>query len=148
MGRKISEERKRAYNIGLVVMIIGGILFLSVFVTAIGDFGDVGGFESQMQSFALRAFGGIILLVIGGFIRGIAARGLAGSGVILDPEKAREELEPYSRMVGGMVKDAVEETDLHLGRATPERVIMIKCLSCGTLNEENSKFCQECGARI
>lgn len=32
----------------------------------------------------------------------------AGSGVILDPEKAKEELEPFSRMAGGMVKDALD----------------------------------------
>jgi uncharacterized OB-fold protein len=77
-------------------------------------------------------------------LRRIGARGVAGSGLVLDPDKAREELEPYSRMAGGMVKDALEEADVSLG-ARPEKVVMIKCPACGRLNEEDSKFCQECG---
>jgi rRNA maturation endonuclease Nob1 len=43
-----------------------------------------------------------------------------------------------------MVKDALEEVKPGAG-AKPEKVIMIKCRSCGKLNEEDSKFCQECG---
>ena len=86
-------------------------------------------------------------MIIGGFVRGIGARGFSGSGVVLDPEKAREELEPYSRMAGGMVKDALDEADVHFGSKS-EKVIMVKCSSCGKLNEEESKFCQECGKQI
>ncbi len=63
----------------------------------------------------------------------------------MNPEKAREELKPYSRMAGGMVKDVLDEADIHLGGGKPERVVMIKCPACGKLNEEDSKFCQECG---
>jgi hypothetical protein len=110
-------------------------------------FGDFSNFESNAKSNMLRAFGGMALLIVGGIIRGIGARGLAGSGVVLDPEKAREELEPYSRMAGGMVKDALDEANVNLG-AKPEKVVMIKCPSCGELNEEDSKFCQECGKKI
>ena len=51
-----------------------------------------------------RAIAGMGLLIVGGIVRGIGARGLAGSGVVLDPDKAHEELEPYSRMAGGMVR--------------------------------------------
>ena len=43
------------------------------------------------------------LVVVGQMMRRVAARGLAGSGVLLDPEQAREDLEPYSRMAGGIV---------------------------------------------
>ena len=147
MSRKISEERKTAYYVGMALMILGGILFASTFVTFIAHFGDFSNFESRAKSDAMRAFGGMALLIIGGIVRGIGARGLAGSGVVLDPEKAREELEPYSRMAGGMVKDALDEADIHFGGKS-ERVIMIKCTSCGKLNEEDSKFCQECGKPI
>ncbi|MFQ3242126.1 MAG: rRNA maturation endonuclease Nob1 [Lentimonas sp.] len=52
-----------------------------------------------------------------------------------------------SRMAGGMVKDALDEADVNLsGKA--ETVIMIKCRDCGQLNEEDSKFCQECGVEM
>jgi len=151
MGRKISEERKTAYYFGMVLMIIGGLLFASTFLTAvmdIGDFPDFDEFDAHAKSAAIRAFGGMALLIIGGIIRGVGARGLAGSGVVLDPEQARQDLEPYTRMAGGMVKDALDEAEITIGPSRPEKVVMIKCPACGKLNEEDSKFCQECAAKL
>ena len=147
MKTPISEERKTAYYLGAVLMVIGGLLFASVFITGAMHFGDFSNFESDAKSSMFRAIAGMGLLMVGGFIRGIGARGLAGSGVVLDPDKAREELEPYSRMAGGMVKDALEEAKIDLG-GKPEKVIMIKCQDCGKLNGEDSKFCQECGKKL
>ena len=88
------------------------------------------------------------LLILGGIVRGLASRGLAGSGVVLDPEKARDDLEPYTRMVGGMAKDALDEAGIALGDKEPERVVMVKCQACGKLNQEDAKFCQECGQKM
>lgn len=88
------------------------------------------------------------LMIVGGFIRGIGARGLAGSGVLLDPKQARDELEPYSRMTGGMIKDVLDEADIDLGSNEPIQVIKIKCRDCGALNQETAKFCQECGKKL
>lgn len=147
MTRQISEQRKTAYYLGMVLMVIGLLLFMSVFLTVAMSFGNFDNFESMARSFMFRAIGGMALLFIGGTIRGIGARGLAGSGVVLDPEKAREELEPYTRMAGGMVKDVLDEANVNLG-GKPERVVMIKCPSCGKLNEEDSRFCQECGQKM
>ena len=99
----------------------------------------------------LRAIGGMILIIIGSVIRSVGARGLAGSGVILDPEQARDDLKPYSHMAGGMVSDTLDKANLneHLGfGGQPERVVMLKCRECGFLNEEDSKFCQECGSEM
>ena len=39
----------------------------------------------------------------------------------------------------------LDEADINLGKGSPEKVIMIKCRNCEKLNEEDSKFCQECG---
>jgi len=48
-----------------------------------------------------------------------------------------------------MLRDAREEAEIDLGRGrgdfNDEPVIMIRCRHCSTLNEEDSKFCQECG---
>lgn len=148
MARKISEERKVAYYIGGGLMVIGLLLFLSTFVTFIADIGDFDNFEGQMKSSAIRAFGGMGLLILGGIVRGIGARGLAGSGIILDPEQARDELEPYSRMAGGMAKDALDEAGIDLGAGSSQPLIMIRCQACGKLNDEGSKFCQECGGKL
>ena len=145
--KQISEERKTAYYLGTGLMIIGGLLFFSVFITSALNFGHFDNFAENASSSAFRAVGGMALLIIGGFIRGIGARGLAGSGVVLDPEQARQELEPYSRMAGGMVKDALDEANVNLG-GKPEKIVMIKCQGCGKLNTEDAKFCQECGKKM
>jgi hypothetical protein len=129
------------------LMILGAILFASTFVTFIMNFGNFNNFESNAKSGMLRGFGGIALLIVGGIIRGIGALGVAGSGVKLNPQQAKEELEPYSRMAGGMIKDILDESEINIGGKS-EKIIMIKCQSCGKLNEEDSKFCQECGKKI
>ncbi|MBN2582367.1 MAG: zinc ribbon domain-containing protein [Planctomycetes bacterium] len=132
MTRYISPERKAGYYVGFVLMVLGVIIFMSTF------------FTHAMQ----LAVVGIVIAAIGQIIQRVSARGLRGSGVILDPEGARDDLEPYTRMAGGMVKDALDEADISLGRSAPGKVVMIRCQDCGTLNEEDSKFCQECGRKL
>lgn len=157
MAEKISEERKRLYNAGLVMMIVGGCLFALPFlaipvVMIAGIAGFDGGGPPKIVILApiafLGAFIGFGLIVAGGIMRGIAARGKAGSGLVLDPEQARKDLEPWSRMAGGVVKDALDEADIRPGETLQkgsEKVVLLKCAKCGKLNEEDSKFCQECG---
>ena len=48
----------------------------------------------------------------------LGRRGLAGSGAILDPGRARTDLEPWSRMAGGMAKDALDEAGVSLGKSS------------------------------
>ena len=148
MTRQISPERKLVYYFGVLLVIVGALSFGSVFVTAALTFGDFSHFDENARSSMLRAFGGMALMVVGAIVSSIGARGAAGSGVVLDPEKAREDLEPYSRMVGGMLKDGLDEAGIHPGTATPPAVVIIRCRECGTLNEENSKYCQECGRQL
>jgi len=163
VAKQISEERKKLYNAGLVMMIIGGCLFALPFlaipivmITSIGSFGNDGpqgipkGVIGVPIAF-IAAFIGFGLIAAGGVMRAIAARGTAGSGLVLDPEKAKDDLEPWARMGGGLVKDVLEEADINLGgnhNSKPQQVVMIKCRHCGKLNEEDSKFCQECGKPI
>ncbi|MDI6772025.1 MAG: hypothetical protein QME77_05495, partial [bacterium] len=109
MSRQVSAGRKTTYYLGAVIMIIGGLMFASVFVTLAMLAGRDSDPEIVIPSALVRTFGGLALLAAGSAIRTVGARGLAGSGVILDPERARQELEPYARMAGGMVKDALEE---------------------------------------
>ena len=147
MPRDISDNRKTAYYVGMSLQILGGLLFASTFVTFLMRFGDFEDFEARTRSEGFRAFAGMAFLMIGSIVRAIGARGLAGSGMILNPEKAREELKPYSRMAGGMVKDLLEEANVNIG-SEPAKVIAIKCRSCAGLNQESAKFCQECGAKL
>ena len=123
-------------------MVIGGLMFFSVIASGFMGFGRMTGMPSSKP-----AVFGAVLIGIGGFIRDIGARGMAGSGIILNAPKARKDLEPHSRMVGGMINDALEEVD-GLKKTSPEPTVMIRYQACGKLNEEDSKFCQECGKPI
>jgi rRNA maturation endonuclease Nob1 len=46
-------------------------------------------------------------------------------------------------MIGGMASDVLEKVNKNT-----EQKVMIRCQLCKTLNEENSKFCQECGKSL
>lgn len=123
----------------------GLLVFVSGFFTFATGFGDFSRGASAGSSMMLRGLLGMAFLVVGGILRGIGARGLAGSGILLNPSEARRDLEPYSRMAGGMLRDALDETNLEPSADRAAPVVMLKCRACGKLNEEDSKFCQECG---
>ena len=162
MTNQISPERKKLYNSGLVLMIIGGCLFalpfLAIPIVMIVNFvgGELQGIPKGIIGVPisfLGAFIGFGLIAGGVAMRIIAAGGKAGSGLVLDPEQGREDLEPWTRMGGGIVKDALDEADIDLNNlggsgSQTEKVIMVKCRECGKLNEKDSKFCQECGKPI
>lgn len=155
MAKQISGGRKFLYYLGGLLMLVGILSFAFTFVAFLGLLDDQS-FESSKatgKNAFSYAFGGMALLIVGAVIRGMGALGLAGSGVVLDPERAREEVEPFSRMAGGVVHDVLDEADINLsglGNQSPstEAKVMIRCQKCRQLNEEDSKFCQECGDRI
>lgn len=140
MARHIPAGRKAAFYLGTVLVVLGFALAGWGVLSASAPPVDI-------ASLQIRVFGGVALAMVGNLLRSIGTRGLAGAGVVLDPAKARRELEPYSRMAGGMVGDALEEANVGLGSRV-EKVVMIKCPSCGKRNEDDSRFCQECGRRI
>lgn len=110
--RRISSERKTAYYLGMGLIALGFLLFGSVFVTGAMNFGDFSNFESNAKSSMFRALGGMALMIVGGIMMRIGVRGAAGSGLVLDPQRARKDVEPWARMAGGIVKDVVDETGL------------------------------------
>jgi hypothetical protein len=91
-------------------------------------------------------------MVIGGIVMKIGARGAAGSGLVLDPERARRDLEPWSRMGGGLVQDALSEVNvvkkLEEGTIAIQPQVKVRCQKCQGLNYESAKFCNQCGAAI
>jgi hypothetical protein len=148
-NRQIPPERKAMYYGGFILVGVGVLLFLSTFVTSLSNFGNFDDFEGRTQSMGFRAIGGIFLIVIGNFLRIVGARGWAGSGIVLDPEKARKDVEPWSRMGGGMVQDALSEVEvvkkLENKLEPSQPVIKVRCKSCQALNDETAKFCNACG---
>ena len=143
--RNVSGDRKAMYYFGMVLIVAGIALFVSTFFTFISGFGDFEDFGGRIRGMVLRAFGGMALIVVGGGMRRVGARGAAGSGLVLDPEQARSDLEPWARMGGGMVNDALDEVDA-LKQREPD--VMVRCRGCKALNDEGAKFCDQCGAEL
>lgn len=140
--KEISSERKNLYYAGMAVTGIGILLFLSTFLTFMNP--ESFFTSGNPGSFMIRPFIGVLLIAAGSGMRTIAARGTAGSGLVLDPKKAREDLSPWTSMAGGMLKDALDETDL----STKKEVIKIRCKNCEELNDEDAKYCKNCGEEL
>ncbi|NLC05383.1 MAG: zinc ribbon domain-containing protein [Erysipelothrix sp.] len=128
---EISTFRKALYYGGNLLTIIGILLFLSTFLISF----DVA-LTDRFDNFMFRPVLGMICTIVGQVIANVGKAGLAGSGVVLDPKQARKDLEPYSRQVGGMISDGLEEVS---------STIKVRCRNCQTLNDEAAKFCDECG---
>ena len=165
---EISQNRKNAYYGGMVLTGLGFLLFISNFFVGFGEMSGprapVGTpewndqfdkkFENhgrQGQSMMVRALGGMALIVAGGFLMRVGKVGLAGAGVVLDPQQARKDVEPWSRAVGGMVNDAASEIDAvkNLQKpADPPPVVKVRCRRCQALNDEAARFCNQCAASL
>lgn len=146
---KISKERKATYYIGMGMMIVGFLLFISVFISTARFMEDPFMYERQ-PSFTSPIFG-MILMMAGTFVMNIGAKGAAGSGLLLDPDKAREDLKPFNEAKGGMINDVVSNIDVidDIVKSKDEKeIIKIKCRNCGSLNDEDAKFCKSCGKEI
>lgn len=143
----ISQGRKLLYYGGMVLMAVGLLLFLSVFVSAAVSMGRPMDFAGG-PGFMVRGVIGFIMMFIGAILRGVGARGLAGSGVVLDPERAREDLAPYTSAIGGMARDAVDSFKAEGGEKEEEPLVMVRCRSCRALNREGAKFCDQCGTEL
>lgn len=137
--RQISPERKAVFYIGMVVGVIGFISFISTFFSAASSFGDFTNFAEKGRSMATRAVVGIVMIIAGGILAGIGRMGLAGSGLKLDPEETRRDVEPWARMTGGVIKDALDEAGLKLGKQSQDEELPLdeRLRRLQKLREEN-----------
>ena len=112
--RDVSEGRKIIYYVGMAIGVAGLLCFLSIFVSIALNFGNFSNFDGQVQSFVLRAIGGMAMMMLGSVLAVVGRLGAAGAGIILDPQQARKDLEPWSRSTGGMIKDGLDEAGIDL----------------------------------
>jgi hypothetical protein len=151
--RQIPPERKALYYTGMGMTGIGLLLFFSTFISGISNFGNFDNFEQRVKGEMCTAMLGMGLMIAGGIVMRIGAVGPAASGFILDPERARKDVEPWARMGGGVADDALSEVGLarkleqHLGQGSQPQ-IKVRCRQCQALNDENAKFCNQCGATL
>lgn len=149
--RSIPPERQGIYYLGLALGALGMLLFISTFFRGAANFGNFENFEERSRSEFTTALVGMVLAGLGGVLASIGRAGLAGSGVILDPEKTREDLEPWNRAAGGMISDTIDEIPVIKEALSPGKtveVVKVRCPECAHLNDETAKFCEECGHRL
>ncbi|MGI6189357.1 MAG: zinc ribbon domain-containing protein [Clostridiales bacterium] len=149
---KITKGRKAAYYTGMALIALGFILFISTFISVASHINDPLSFIDGRGTppFANSVIG-IILIIIGSVVMSIGARGPAGSGLLLDPKKAREDLKPFSEAKGEMINDVIsniDAVDRIVKSSEAKEVIKIKCRNCGALNDEDAKFCKNCGREL
>lgn len=101
---RISENRKAAYSFGLAMTVVGALFCFGAVAYGILS-AATHNFPNPVMVF-LPFLVGMGLSAAGAVLRSVSARGIAGSGLKLDPEEAREDLKPWSRMAGGMLEDA------------------------------------------
>ena len=142
--RDVSGERQVAFYLGTALSVVGVLLFFSVLVEGALSFGDFTDFEERTRSSSIRALTGMGLAVIGGVLRGIGRAGLAGSGLALDPKRAREDLEPFRRQAGGMLRDALDEAEL----GAPTAIVKVRYRASRGLADETARFSPTCGAAL
>ena len=121
--RQIPPERKAIFYIDRIVSVLGILSFLSTFLSAAAHFGDFTNFAERGRSEALRAVIGMVMLVAGRLLSGVGKAGLAGSGITLDTEQARRDVEPWSRMAGGVLKDAMDEAGIRDGSKPTDEIL-------------------------
>lgn len=144
-SKQLAPWRKNLYYLGLALIVLGLLCVLMVFVQ---------GISAMNQSFidpGFMAWGlvGFVLFAAGGILREVGARGLAGAGVILDPEKAREDLHPYTDALGGMARDAVDSFKAgQQDKADQQPQVMLRCRNCQGLNPESALYCNQCGQKL
>jgi len=146
---KISKERKITYYIGMGMVILGFILFFSVFI--IGGISIMSRDPFSSPPPILHGFIGMILIFVGMVVSNIGAKGAAGSGLKLNPEEAVEDLKPFNEAKGKMINDIISNIDAidNIANAqAPKEIIKIRCKACNCLNDEDAKFCKNCGAPI
>jgi len=145
----ISKERKVTYYIGIGMIVLGFILFISVFFSFASFMNNPFG-SSGSPSFT-NSILGMVLMIAGSIVMNIGAKGAAGSGLLLDPNKAREDLRPFNEAKGEMINDVISNIDIVDKITKPlegKEIIKIRCRNCECLNDEDSKFCKSCGKEL
>lgn len=117
-NRQIPPERKLVHRLGTILIAIGALSFGSVFVSAALNFGRFDDFDRRVRSMGLRFVGGMAMMVVGFGMIIYGTAGAAGSGLTLDPEQARKDVEPWARMRGGVAKDTLDEMGIDLRKVT------------------------------
>lgn len=85
-NRNKANTRKIAYYAGLLLIAAGFLLFASVFITSMRNFGNFSNLDIQVKSGSTRAIAGMGLILVGMILRVLGARRATSPGKERDAE--------------------------------------------------------------
>lgn len=155
---QVSDSRKSLHAFGTILVVIGAVAAIGGAISFMSSFGSPQNMfaESFPPKGFLIAGGGVLLTGIGRGLRSLGARGIAGSGLVLDPERAAHDLAPWAHTGGKLLRDAVDASglvtgddgDMPAGSGGAGTRVKVRCRECRTLNDEDARFCDQCGASL
>ena len=107
-----SPQRRLLYYSGMVLSGIGLFLILSIFVTAAMSIRAAE--RPSFAMFMLRGVGGMVLMIVGGIVRGIGERGQDESVAARGPKAMREDLDPFIDTVTRRAQEPAARPGLEL----------------------------------
>ncbi len=151
----IAQVRLWVFRGGVLLLIVGVLMFFSTFVIFAVNFGNFENFEQRGRLMALMAVGGMFLMIAGIVSAAFAGSGVAGLLWRMDPREVRRRLSTWAKLSGQLTDEAFTEmktvrqslADLGDGDdlEKTEQIIQVRCRGCGALNDELSKYCGQCG---
>jgi hypothetical protein len=148
------SPRLPIFYLGTAVSVIGVLLFLSVFVTFLANFGNFDHFDERARSSGFRALGGMVLMVVGGVIASAAGGKRVSSRLLRNVQQLRDqvqlnsparELPPVRCAYCSVENDAALSNCAACGAPLSKKR---RCAGCGTVNEPDAKFCNQCGVAV
>jgi len=135
--QEIPVRRKVLHYLGMVLLGAGVTFFLGTFFTGPSIRDDVDEFRRKSGVSMAVAVIGMVLMAGGATLVFVGRLGGVGSSLGLQPKRAREDSQPWVRAGGG--------TEAARSRA-PE--VKVRCRACRALNDEEARFCDQCGAEL
>jgi hypothetical protein len=130
-------RRKVLHYLGMVLLGAGVTFFLGTFFTGPSIRDDVDEFRRKSGVSMAVAVIGMVLMAGGATLVFVGRLGGAGPGLALDPERTRKDSQP--RVRAGHGAEAPRSRAPH---------VKVRCRACRALNDEEARFCDQCGAEL
>lgn len=157
------QRKKKMKIIGFITLIMGISLIIAGIFFSIASLNSMGDFDNNnFMLFGGASVGcffvGVVCIMVTimlfriAYHREIIRYGYEETGMALDTASERA-VDGYGRIIG-KGSEAVARGIKSAGGikldvdSNKEQIIMVKCKACGTLNDENAKYCDECGQLI
>ena len=156
------QRKKKMKIIGFITLIIGisliiaGIFFFIASLNSMGEVGNnnfmlFGGATAGCWFVGFVCIMATVMLFRVAYHREILRYGYEETGMALGTA-SEKAVDGYGRIIGkgseALASGIKSAGGIKLDIDTNKPIIKIKCKACGTLNDEDAKYCDECGQPI